>query len=276
VFIFVLIDPNTGNKSERLVTINMRSINDCITSYGGNSYQYMFNTYVNEDYTAAIDKITREMLDTKMIPLIAGYQLGPEYVDLQVAALWRVLHDRGFQYSSISSNSGNTYKANESKNALFSQTVRTFNSALKTNQANCVDGTVVFASVLKKIGIRPALITVPGHCFLGYYLTKDENDTAVANMRFLETTMLADHDFISKDSVTKYKKQLIDKYYPVENLKTATDKDKQYFLQFMLTLLEGRYKWMFNNKEYGNQKDAVQVLDVTLLRKKIKPIPVFE
>jgi len=171
---FRLIDPNSGTKVEKLVNVNLRSINDCLTFYNGKNFQFLFTAFVNEDHPE-IDKILKQMLDTKIIDAVLGYQRGPAYVDLQVAALWRVLHDRGFQYSSITDNSG----YNESK-GLFAQTVRTFDNSLKTNQANCVDGTVVFASVLKRMGIRPILIAVPGHCFLGYYA----DDTTTSNIRF--------------------------------------------------------------------------------------------
>jgi hypothetical protein len=260
---FRLMDPNSGSKVEKLVSVNLRSINDCLTYFNGKSYQFLFTAFVNEDHPE-IDKILKQMLDTKMIDAVLGYQWGPSYVDMQVAALWRVLHDRGFQYSSITDNSG----YNDSK-GLFSQTVRTFDNSLKTNQANCVDGTVVFASVLKRMGIRPILITVPGHCFLGYYA----NDTTTSDIRFLETTMMSDKAFISnpKASVQKYN-DILTKVIP-KGVKLS-ELNKAYFLEFLNAQVEGDNKFKKNIEKYGAKN--VTLLDVSDLRKYVKPIPLYE
>lgn len=260
---FRLIDPNSGTKVEKLVNVNLRSINDCLTYFNGKSYQFLFTAFVNEDHPA-IDRILKQMLDTKMIDAVLGYQWGPAYVDLQVAALWRVLHERGFQYSSITDNSG----YNESK-GLFSQTVRTFDNSLKTNQANCVDGTVVFASVLKRMGLRPVLITVPGHCFLGYYA----DDTTTTNMRFLETTILSGNSFISnpKASVQKYNDILM-KAIP-KGVKLS-ELNKAYYLEFLNAQVQGYNAYKKNMEKYGSQ--YVMLLGVNYLRQYVKPIPVYD
>ncbi|WP_298307165.1 hypothetical protein [Flavobacterium sp.] len=259
---FRLVDPNTGKKVEKLVNVNLRSINDCMIKYNQNKYHYLFASYVNEDHPE-IDKILKQMLDTKMIDAVLGYQWGEEYVDLQIAALWRVLHDRGFQYSSITDNSG----YNEST-GLFSQTVRSFDSSMKTNQANCVDGSIIFASVLKRIGIRPVLITVPGHCFLGYYT----DDTPNASLRFIETTMMSNKNFITnpKSSIAKYK-DVLAKTLP-KNSKIS-DLNKAYYLEFLSAKVEGQNKYTINMEKYG--KDYVNLLDINDLRQYIKPIPTF-
>jgi hypothetical protein len=259
---FRLTDPNTGNKVQKLVNINLRSINDCMTRYNGKNYHYLFTSYINEDHPE-IDKILKQMLDTKMIEAVLGYQWGPSFVDLQVAALWRVLHDRGFQYSSITDNSG----YNDSK-GLFSQTVRTFDNSLKTNQANCVDGTVVFASVLKRIGLRPVMVTVPGHCFLGYY----GSDTTTTDIRFLETTMIANKTFIAnpKSAIQKYS-DILAKVLP-KGVKLS-DVNKAYYLEFLNARMEGENKFKQSMEKYGEQ--YVNLLNVNELRKYVKPIPLY-
>jgi hypothetical protein len=260
---FRLTDPNSGSTVEKLVNVNLRSINDCMTYFNGKSFQFLFTAFVNEDHPE-IDKILKQMLDTKMIDAVVGYQMGPSYVDLQVAALWHVLHDRGFQYSSITDNSG----YNESK-GLFSQTVRTFDNSLKTNQANCVDGTVVFASVLKRMGIRPLLITVPGHCFLGYYA----NDTTTTNIRFLETTMLSNSSFISnpKASIQKYN-DILAQVIP-KGVKLS-DINKAYFLEFLNAQAQGYSAFKKNTEKYGSQ--YVTLFSVNDWRRYVKPIPLYE
>ena len=111
-----------------------------------------------------------------------GYQGGAEVVDRQVYALWNVLQKRKFRYSSVSNTS-------LSSNVVFSQRVRTFDDALESSQINCVDGSVLFASLLRAINIEPILVRTPGHMFVGYY-----TDSSHKDMNFLETTMIGDVD----------------------------------------------------------------------------------
>lgn len=260
---FRLIDPLTGNKVEKTETINLRSINDCIRFYNNQDYRFMYAAYVNEDHPE-IDKILGEALKTKMVNSFSGYQSGVKEVDLQIAAIWRVLNERGFKYSSITNNSG----VNDDDPTKFSsQSIRTFENAIKTNQANCVDGTVVFASILKKIGIEPIIITVPGHCFLGYYT--DETHTGKA---FLETTMLSSETVINNPS--KYLnlpevKKVIKNNLPKE-LKLS-NKNKCYYLEFLLARISAGDTY----KENIDGGKKVNEFNVSELRKDIKPIPVY-
>ena len=94
--------------------------------------------------------------------------------------MWYVLQKRGFKYSSISNSS-------LSSNVVFTQRVRTFDDALLSAQINCVDGSVLFASLLKAINLNPVLVRVPGHMFVGYY-----TDASHRNIHFLETSMIGD------------------------------------------------------------------------------------
>jgi hypothetical protein len=70
---------------------------------------------------------------------------------------------------------------------VYAQRVRTIEDALKASQINCVDGSVLFASMLKAINLIPVLVRVPGHMFVGYYLDKNRK-----KIDFLETTMIGD------------------------------------------------------------------------------------
>lgn len=271
---FRLTDPNTGRKVEKLVNVSLRSINDCLLAYNQKDYRSMFVAYINEDHPE-IDKILKEALDTKMINSIDGYQPfgfdppsdkkkfvemyneAKKEVDLQVAAIWRVLHNRGFKYSSITDNSG------DNNQSIISQTVRTFDSAMKTKQANCVDGTVVLASILKRIGLTTYLVLVPGHCFLAY-----KDDGKSDNLTYLETTMMSHDSYMSKSEVAKYRKTLINTSYPKSSLRKASDKDLQYFLQFYAAQFHGRKAF----EKY--EKEAI-LIDVNENRKYVLPIPTY-
>lgn len=128
-----------------------------------------------------IDQILREALNTRIVNRFMGYQTrDPGAVNKQVYALWNVLQRRKFQYSSVANTS-------LSSNVVFSQRVRTFGDALNSSQVNCVDGSVLFASLLRAINIEPILVRTPGHMFVGYY-----TDSSRKNKEFLETTMIGD------------------------------------------------------------------------------------
>ena len=76
-----------------------------------------------------------------------GYQSeDADEVLLQVFAVWNVLQRRGIKYSDISKTTPNS--------VVTSQTVRFMDESLKSTQANCVDGSVLMASILEKIGIK--------------------------------------------------------------------------------------------------------------------------
>ena len=106
--------------------------------------------------------------------------------------MWHVLQKRNFKYSSISNSS-------LSSNVVYSQRVRTFDDAFSTSQINCVDGSVLFASLLRAVNITPVLVQMPGHMFVGYYRDKEHKD-----LTFLETTMIGD--------------VYLDDYFPEERL----------------------------------------------------------
>lgn len=149
-------------------------------SHGDDDYtstDFLFAAYVNEDHPQ-VDRILQEALRKKYVSAFLGYQGEKLDVYRQVMAIWRVLQERGIKYSSITT----TVADNENVN---SQHVRFIDESLNNTQANCVDGSVLFASVLRKIGIEPILVTIPGHMFVGFDLDEEGKRQA-----YLETTML--------------------------------------------------------------------------------------
>lgn len=178
-------------------TYSMRSVNECLLGYIDSKMKFhdtgdFFAAYVNED-NPQIDLILREALNARIVNRFWGYQSkDPKVVDKQVYALWYVLQKRGFKYSSISNSS-------LSSNVVFAQRVRTFDDALASAQINCVDGSVLFASLLKAININPILVRIPGHMFVGYY-----TDRMHKKIHFLETSMIGDvnlNDFFPEEKL---------------------------------------------------------------------------
>src|SRR6202043_4092013 len=71
--------------------------------------------------------------------------------------------------------------------------------SIAMSQANCVDGTVLFASLLRKVGINPALVTHPDHMYLAFNLNNSENEDEQELMG-LETTDIGTPEIGETDS----------------------------------------------------------------------------
>ena len=221
---------------QKVRTFSVRSVNECLLGFNKQladgrtryvSTRLFYAAYVNEE-NPLIDKVLREALNTRIVRRFLGYQSTPEMVDKQVYALWYVLQKRNFKYSSVSYSS-------LSSNVVYAQRVRTFEDALNSSQINCVDGSVLFASLLRAINITPVLVQMPGHMFVGYY-----TDSAKKNLTFLETTMIGDVD--------------LDDYFPDEKLdSTCTTKS-----QGEMSRLTFEKSKEYAMREYLRVKDKVQ------------------
>jgi len=176
---------NGKTLDEETEICTMRSINDCafyiLWEEDGeefDDFSWLFAAYVNENHPW-VDGILKEALDSGLVSSFTGYQSeDPEEVIAQVFAVWNVLQRRGIKYSDVSTTTPSKF--------VFSQNVRFLDQTVKSTQANCVDGSVLMASVLRKIGINPYLVMVPGHCFLAF----DSGDGEDSEIIGLETTMI--------------------------------------------------------------------------------------
>jgi hypothetical protein len=165
--------------------IRIRSVND-VPFYsesslngGPQDLSAIFAGFVNESHPA-LQQILQDGLQRKVVNQFSGYQVDAAGVSMQVFAIWNVLQKRRVRYSDAT-----TPSASSLSGKVYSQAVRFIDESIDYQQANCVDGSVLFASVLYKIGIRPILVLKPGHMFVGYWL--DEKQT---QYEFLETTMI--------------------------------------------------------------------------------------
>ena len=146
---------------------------------------WMFAAYVNEN-SPTVERVLKEALATKIVDSFAGYQKEPDEIVKELFAIWTALQNRGIKYSNIPTTAGESP-------SVYSQHVRFVDESVANEQANCVDGSVLFASILRKLGLRSFLVTVPGHMFMGVYLTAD-GDERVA----LETTMIGGREHEEK------------------------------------------------------------------------------
>jgi len=177
---------NGENQGEKTVNVRVRAVNDvpfAATNSKGEvkNLTPLFAAFVNEN-NPIVDRLLQKALYWKAVKSFDGYQSGVNGVFMQVFAIWNVMQRHHVKYSSITTASGTS-------KGIHSQSVRFVDTTWNMQQANCVDGSVLFASVLYKIGIYPVLVHIPGHMFVGFYLDGASHGT-YKNMRFLETTMV--------------------------------------------------------------------------------------
>ena len=170
--------------TEKKVVVDVRSLYDCLHGFVDavnnrhESTSWMTAAFVDEN-ASILDEILQQALKSGIVSSINnGYKKGQAGVVLQVYAIWDALQRHGIKYSSISATS-------DASKRVSLQHIRLVGDALTYQQANCVEGSVLFASLFKKTGIITDLVLVPRHCFICVYLDKERQIPF-----FIETTML--------------------------------------------------------------------------------------
>ncbi len=142
-------------------------------------------------HAVVIDPLMRKAAEYHPEKSIAGYQCGEscseqewaEYSNAQAKAVFTALkNDYRITYinSPIAFGSGGDNP----------QRVRLPKDAMASNSANCIDGTVLYASALESIGMNPHIIILPTHAFVCYD-TKPDGE----GFTCIETTMTGSSTF---------------------------------------------------------------------------------
>ena len=109
------------------------------------------------------------------------------------------------------------------------QRVRLPRESLAERQANCIDGTLLFASLLEAASLHPAIVVVPGHAFVAWERSADSGRWA-----YLETTMIGTNTFAEAQEIGGRKAEFWEKQaadgdankfrrWPLKELRTAYD-----------------------------------------------------
>lgn len=96
----------------------------------------------------------------------------------RVGVVWAALEQRGLRYADGD-------PALSRGPALWSQRVRLLGEVWRDRRANCIDSSILIASVLERLGLRPFIVLVPGHAFVGF-----GGDARRGTAQYLETTLL--------------------------------------------------------------------------------------
>ena len=123
----------------------------------------------------------REAADRTDRDTMAGYQEDETGVERQVLAVFKAIKARKLTYVNSVIAVG--------KSDSFVQRVRLPRESLAHRSANCIDGAVLYASILEAGSLRPGLAVIPGHAFLAWRTTRE------GDWDYLETTMTGSHPF---------------------------------------------------------------------------------
>ncbi len=163
--------------------VDVRPITECPygmrTENGYMRTRFVFAAYVNEDHPF-IDEFLKKAKSYGMEDRFVGYHGTQANVFRQMQTIWYALQRENITYSSITTTSSGSKRVG-------SQTVRFIEDSVENSQANCVDGSVLLASIFQKIGLDTFLIGVPGHMYIGVYTAPNKKSWTA-----LETTMLGD------------------------------------------------------------------------------------
>jgi hypothetical protein len=100
-------------------------------------------------------------------------------IDLRrAAAVWAALEQRGLRYADGD-------PALSRGPTVWSQRVRLLGDVWRDRRANCLDSSVLIASILERLGMHVFIVLVPGHAFVGFRATSSTGDA-----QYLETTLL--------------------------------------------------------------------------------------
>jgi hypothetical protein len=125
----------------------------------------------------------RTCADFSKLKAMLGYQIGADGIREHVRAVYDALKAASIVYvhSPIAFGAGA---------GQFIQRVRLPRESLAQRSANCIDGTVLMASLLEATGIEAAIVLIPGHAYLGF-----RPEQGVDKWEYVETTMIGTETF---------------------------------------------------------------------------------
>lgn len=250
----VKIDNETTQ--EQNVTVAFRPIHDCpLKIKVGESIvdtSFTFATYVNEQHPY-VDKLLREALDIGLVEQFTGYQSNDQAeVMRQVYSIWDLCVARDVRYSSITTTAADS-------DSILSQHVRLIENTVNNQQANCVDGSVLMVSMLRKIGIDSFLVLVPGHCYLGFYVDEKRDRILCLENTLVGATVTLEEG--EDDGVAE-----------------AIAEDYQYdrsWGSFVRALAVGTSSFIDNQKKFSSEDEPdYRLIDVASARQRgVLPVP---
>jgi hypothetical protein len=133
--------------------------------------------------TPDIMSFLRTVADRHPEGRLPGYQGNTELVEPQVQAVYKALQDTGVVYVQSVINF-------DPEEGTSSQRIRLPRESLQDRMANCLDGTVLVASLLEGMSLNPAIVIVPGHALVSWEAWPGSGEWC-----YLETTIIGSHPY---------------------------------------------------------------------------------
>jgi hypothetical protein len=170
------------DSGKRTAEVSLRPLSEALyfVRDGGDAVDlsWIFAAYVDE-YDTVVDRVLDAAAKNGIVEKFDGYANADEdQVYRQAWAVWQALAAHGIRYSAADPGIARGPH-------VFSQRVRLLAQTWDDRSANCIDGSVLIASVLQRIGLRSFLVLVPGHAFVGF-----ATDAGGHHAAYLETTLL--------------------------------------------------------------------------------------
>lgn len=148
-----------------------------------------------------VHRVLRQAVEHAPGRMLSGYQVDAAGVEAQVAAIYKTLAELDISYV-------NSVLTMGAVPGLLMQRVRLPRQSLTDRAANCLDATVLMASLLEAASLHPALVLIPGHALLAWQTT-DKDDS----WDYVETTQLghapfADAQALGRLTAEQYQSQL--------------------------------------------------------------------
>jgi hypothetical protein len=129
---------------------------------------------------------------------------GPQTATLpQVEAIYDELKSKGVSY---------VMDPEAASEMGFAQRTRLPAEVLSSNNAQCLEGAILFATLMEAIGLDPIIVRIPGHAFVGWHSAKD--GVPDGTPLFVETTMV---HTASYDDAVSYAKTEVEKQQKSQN-----------------------------------------------------------
>jgi len=186
--IVISVIASSGKTTQASFAVMIHPINEVVSKvFDSDTNQWQdtsicFAAYVNENHPL-INGIIQDAVAKSGIARFSGYEFGSKTVKEQIQAVWDTLASRGLNYVDLATTSSQV-------SGVSSQYVRFIDQSLKDQGANCVDASILFASIFRRIGLRSVLFFIPGHCFVGVYDIEKGGQ-----LIGLETTLLSSASF---------------------------------------------------------------------------------
>lgn len=167
-------------------TTAILSQTDPVTGDKNQMHKYLASWVTPND--PSIMELLRKCLEGTGLGSIVGYTretnnaIDVAEVEKQVRAMFETVKAAGIKYVNSTTAAG--------LKDTFVQRIRLPAESLETRSANCIDYTVLYASLMEAASLNPGIVVIPGHAFVGWQSDPDKN-----KWDYLETTMTAQHNF---------------------------------------------------------------------------------